>query len=199
MMKPGMTTTAAATAAAAIVAGAAAMFYLDPNAGRMRRARTRDRVVGFGHDAGHAVLAQGRRAADNLRGTAARGRSLFSDSKPASDWTLRQRIRSRLGRVTSRPRSIDVQVDRGFVCLQGHVPADEVGAVMKVVGSTPGVDRVDNLLSPVEPADLREEARNAGTWRPTTLVSLIAIAALAGLACTSAGRRLVEDASEYWT
>lgn len=198
-MKTGMTATAAATAAAAVVAGAAAMFYLDPKAGRTRRARARDRVVGLSHDAGHAVLAQGRRAADHLRGTAARSRSLFGDSPPANNWTLRQRIRSRLGRVASRPRSIDVQVDRGFVCLQGRVPADEVGAVMRVVSSTPGVDRVDNLLSPVEPTDLLVEDQSGATWRrPTTLVGLIAIAALAGLACTPAGRRLFEDARDHW-
>lgn len=196
-MKTRMTATAAATAAAAVVAGAAAMFYLDPKAGRMRRARTRDRVVGLSHEAGNAVVAQSRRAADHLRGTAARGRSLWGDSPPAGDWTLRQRIRSRLGRVASRPRSIDVQVDRGFVCLQGRVPADEVGAVMKAVSATPGVDRVDNLLSPVEPADLQAEKHN-GAWRPTTLVGLVAIAALAGLACTPTGRRLFEDASDYW-
>jgi hypothetical protein len=174
------------------------MFYLDPTAGRTRRARTRDRVVGLSHDAGHAVLAQGRRAADHLRGTAARGRSLFADSPTANNWTLRQRIRSRLGRVASRPRSIDVQVDRGFVCLQGRVPADEVGAVMKVVSATPGVDRVDNLLSPIEPTDLHADDQSGGAWRPTALVGLIALAALAGLACTPAGRRLFEDASEYW-
>lgn len=197
-MRPGMTAATAATAAAAVVAGAAAMFYLDPTTGRTRRARTRDRVVGLSHDAGHAVLAQSRRAADHLRGTAARTRSLWTDSQPPNDWTLRQRIRSRLGRVASRPRGIDVQVDQGCVCLQGRAPADEVGAIERVVASTPGVDRVDNLLSAIDPADLSNADEGRHAW-PGLLVGLIAVAALVGFACTPAGRRTYDAATSYWS
>src|SRR4030095_8355876 len=151
----------AVTAAAAAAAGAAAMYYLDPMTGRRRRAIVRDRPVGLSHEAGPYALAQGRRAADHLRGAAARGRAMLWRSPPASDAQLRERIRSRLGRISSRPRAIEVDVDQGCVCLRGVIAADEVGPLLTLVSSLPGVERVDNLLIPDEPPDLPEGSAHA--------------------------------------
>lgn len=76
--------------------GAAAMYYMDPTTGRRRRALVRDRAVALSHDAGHRAKAQGRRAADHLRGVAAWSRSMLWHT-PVSDDTLRERVRARLG------------------------------------------------------------------------------------------------------
>jgi len=111
-------------------------------------------------------------------------------SAPASDGQLRDRIRSRLGRIASRPRAIDVDVDQGCVCLRGVIAADEVGPLLTLVSSMPGVERVDNLLIPEEPSDLREEIQHSRRrWRAGSLVALLALASLACVARLPAARR----------
>lgn len=129
---------------AALAAGAAAMYYLDPQMGRRRRALVRDRLVAVSHDAGGYAQAKGRRAGDRLKGAWAH---MAGSSAPSSDAQLRERIRARLGRTISHPRAVQVQVDGGQVCLRGDILAQELDDLLTTVSGMRGVRGVDNQLA----------------------------------------------------
>jgi BON domain len=196
----------AATLAA--TTGAAAMYYLDPTTGRRRRALVRDRAVGVSHDAGHYALAQGRRAADHLKGAAARGRSLLHRSPPTSDGKLHDRVRAQLGRVVTHPRAVEVDVEQGCVCLRGHVLANEIGALLDEVSSVPGVERVEHqLMVHEQPAGVPELQGRAGLERRKIRTPLIALllgvplclALAAAVAQSSRQRRFLRWRPGRWT
>ncbi|WP_157666602.1 BON domain-containing protein [Bordetella genomosp. 13] len=139
---------------AALAAGAAAMYFLDPDMGRRRRALVRDKTSANYHNAGRYVRAQRRHLANHLRGAAAQ---IKGSPQPESDQQLEGRVRTRLGRLVSRPGAIEVTVTDGSVCLGGRVPASEhpglVDAVMAVEGVFEVLDRMqvqgvpDNVTS----------------------------------------------------
>lgn len=126
--------------------GAGAMFYLDPDQGRRRRAQVGDRVSGVRHDTREYVARQRKRGADRLNGMLARMRSRLED-RPLSDQQLHGRLRSRLGRAVSYPHAIETEVEQGRVQLRGHVLADEFNVLMTEIWSLPGVAAVDSQLS----------------------------------------------------
>ncbi len=195
------------TATLAATTGAAAMYYLDPTTGRRRRALVRDRAVGASNDAGHYALAQGRRAADHLKGAAARGRSLFRRSAPISDGKLHDRIRAHLGRVVTHPRAIEVDVEQGCVCLRGHVLVNEIAALLDEVTSVAGVERVENQLTVHEqPTGVPELQGRAGFERRTMtgpltallLVVPLCLALAAAVAQSSRRRRFLQWRPTRW-
>ena len=132
--------------AAAFAAGAAAMYYLDPETGRRRRALVRDRGIAARHDLEDYAIATSRRASDKLQGAAARTRSRVS-REPVDDEQLHERIRSKLGRVVERPGDIEVQVRDGYVVLSGSADEEEIDQLVSAVTAIKGVEGVDNLVS----------------------------------------------------
>lgn len=138
---------------AALAAGAAAMYYFDPAMGRARRTLLRDKLVGASHDAARRLRGEARYAADHVKGVLVTGHlDRVSRSDPQSDPQLRERIRSRLGRLVSHPRAIEVEVDGGVVRLSGAVLAKELDGLLSQVRDMPGVSRVFNALSAHENA-----------------------------------------------
>jgi hyperosmotically inducible periplasmic protein len=132
--------------AVAFAAGAAAMYYLDPVAGRRRRAMTRDQGVAAGREVEDFARAKSKRAADRVHGVKARTRAHLSD-EPIDDLQLHERIRSKLGRLVDDASAVTVQVSDGHVVLSGHVNEEEVDSVADAVASMRGVQSVDNQLS----------------------------------------------------
>jgi hypothetical protein len=134
--------------AAGIAAGAAAMFFFDHVSGGRRRALVRDKIVGSGHDAAYATQAKAKRAADHLKGLFVTKRlDRVTRSAPESDQQLHDRIRARLGRVVSHPKSVHVGVNDGRVTLTGHILSKEVSQVLDEVKHSTGVTAVDNQLT----------------------------------------------------
>ena len=132
--------------AAAFAAGAAAMYYLDPETGRRRRAMVRDRGIAARHDLEDYASATTKRASDKLQGAAARTRSRVS-REPVDDEQLHERIRSKLGRVVERPGDSEVQVRDGYVVLSGSADEEEIDQLVSTVAAIKGVEGVDKLLS----------------------------------------------------
>lgn len=133
---------------AAAAGAATVMYYFDPDMGRRRRALLRDRLVGTSHDAGRALRGQARYAADHARGVLATGNlDRVSEREPQNDAQLRDRVRSRLGRLVSHPGAIDVQVDGGVVRLSGDVLAKELDGLLTQVRDMVGVSRVINAMT----------------------------------------------------
>jgi hypothetical protein len=133
--------------AAGIAAGAMAMYFFDVVSGRRRRALLRDKIVGAGHDAAYFAQAKGKRAVDHMRGVfATRHLDRVTRTEPLSDQQLQYRIRARLGRVVSHPKSVHVDVNQGRVSLTGHILSKELDKLLNEVRHNVGVVAVDNQL-----------------------------------------------------
>ncbi len=194
-----------ATAATALLLGAGAMYYLDPDKGRRRRALARDQAMSAGRSASELARVTGRRAWNRSRGLAAQGRARLHPAEAPSDGQLHDRIRSRMGRSVSHPRAIHVQVTDAEARLDGDILSDELDGLLSAVAATPGVREVDNRLRVHDAPDgvsaLQGSGRRIGdVSRPVSMLSTIALAAapvaiLVGVASRSrsAGNGVAHD------
>lgn len=132
--------------ATAFAAGAFAMYMLDPQTGRRRRALVREKAVAAGHDAQRLARGTSRHTANQLRGAAAEMRSQVNET-PLSDRQLRERIRSELGRLVDQPGQVEVNVGNGFVTLSGSTKPSEMERLIAAVSAMQGVEHVENRLS----------------------------------------------------
>jgi len=127
--------------AGAFGVGALTMYLADPDRGKRRRALIKDACV---HSA-HELQRFGRRLQKDLenrvQGTIAEHHHPVSDEQ-VSDAVLKQRIRSALGRVLSRPRAVQVSCTKGSVYLAGWVFAHEVDDLNRTTRAIPGVKEV---------------------------------------------------------
>ena len=137
--------------AAAFAAGAALMYYLDPVAGRRRRALVRDRGLSVGHDAEHFARAKSRHAVDRAQGLVARARAGLSHA-PVDDGQLHGRIRTRLGRLVAHPGEVSIEVNGGQAVLRGHASDAEIEDLTAALVAMRGVEHVDNRLAADSPA-----------------------------------------------
>jgi CBS domain-containing protein len=127
--------------------GAGLMYFLDPQRGRRRRALVRDSSVRLTHKLRDAADVTRRDLSNRYQGVKSKAQSLFSSShQPHSDEQLKARIRSQLGRVSSHPRAIEVEVHDGRVTLRGPVLSDEAQRVFDAVSAIRGVQHVDNQM-----------------------------------------------------
>lgn len=122
----------------AAAAGALAMYYLDPDLGARRRALLAELV--------RSGLPGGERGG---RGHARRRQRAYlrPAGDPQGDAELRDRIQSRLGRLVSHPRAIQVGVENGVVRLSGRVLAKERDGLLEQVREIPGVQKLVNAMS----------------------------------------------------
>jgi hypothetical protein len=185
---------------AGVGVGAAIAFILDPDRGARRRALVRDKVVHGARTTKEAVNATICDMSNRARGIAAATRARWSNGR-VDDVKLLERVRAKLGRVSSHARAIDVQVTDGEVTLRGPILADELDNVLATTRSVPGVALVISELEPHESAErvpsLQGKGRVAGSrldilqsnWAPATraLVGVSALAA-AGVAVAYARR-----------
>ena len=125
--------------------GAAAMYFLDPQAGRRRRARTRDKAEHAARKLRHAYDVTARDTHHRMMGLQAVGRRLLR-REGADDQTLVGRVRAALGRYVSHPHAIEVEAHNGEVSLRGPILGHEVPALLKAVKAVSGVQRVSNQL-----------------------------------------------------
>ena len=128
--------------------GAAAMYFLDPQAGRRRRVRTRDkaeRVARRVRDAYDVTVRDTQHRAMGLQAQAGALRRRLR-GEPVDDETLAGRVRATLGRYVSHPHAIEVNVSGGEVSLGGPILEREVPGFLRAVKHVRGVRRVANQL-----------------------------------------------------
>src|SRR5262249_1793224 len=137
---------------AAAAVGAAALYFLDRERGRGRRAA-------FSRKAGRltASLAgsASRYAGDvqrRLKGIAREAWN-YPPRRPPDDRVLEERIRSRMGRIVAHPHRIHVASERGTVSLWGAAAENEVRKLVHAVETMPGVVEILNHLERLEPAE----------------------------------------------
>lgn len=168
--------------------GAGLMYLLDPDRGRARRARVRDRVAHATTVARRAAGTAQRDVANRAAGAAARVRHAFQGDA-VDDTVLLERVRARMGRRVSHPHAIDVDAADGIVVLRGPILRSEVEGLLDAVRHVRGVRDVISDLDvhesphnvPALQGGRMVAPRGAPGWRPTTrLVTGTTGAALAG-------------------
>jgi osmotically-inducible protein OsmY len=86
-----------------------------------------------------------RHVGNHARGLLAEAGSHFC-REVVSDETLTARVRSKLGRVVSRPEDVEVMASEGTVTLRGIVRTEEYDDLFRGVSKVRGVRGVENQL-----------------------------------------------------
>ncbi|HEX6354978.1 SRPBCC family protein [Actinophytocola sp.] len=128
-------------AAAAVGAGAAIEYVFDPDRGRARRARLRDKAVHTTTKLNDGRRVLGRDMAGRGRGVVANARYLVAGRRVEDD-VLHERVRAELGRHVTHPHAVGVHVENGVVTLTGDIRADEEQRTRRALRRVPGVKRV---------------------------------------------------------
>lgn len=134
------------TFAAGITVGAGAVYFLDPELGRRRRALFRDRLGRLERQAQEDVDAAARDLSNRARGAVARLESRLERDGDAPDDLILARVKSCLGHTVSHPRSIAVEAHDGRVVLSGPVLSDEEWDLVRSVRRVPGVKDVESYI-----------------------------------------------------
>jgi osmotically-inducible protein OsmY len=132
--------------------GAGLMYLLDPQGGGRRRALARDKAMHVLRKGGEAARKRSRDLGNRTKGFVAEARSSLRQSE-VDDEILRDRVRSKIGRVVSHPAAIEVAAANGCVVLSGPVLASEVDRLLSTVRSVKGVCGVENRLEVHEQAE----------------------------------------------
>ena len=132
--------------------GAFAMYFLDAQSGRRRRARTRDRLARAARVVNEAGKVTARDTAHRAQGMLADAKRLFRRDD-VTDEALVGRVRSALGRVVSHPHAVEVGAGGGHVTLEGPVLAHEVRQLLRAVRNVPGVRAVADHLTVYDDAE----------------------------------------------
>ena len=178
------------------VVGVALMYFWDPNSGRRRRARTRDKVVHAARLVNEGAKVTARDTVHRAQGAWAEAKRLFNPEEELDDEALAGRVRAALGRMVSHPHAIEVTAGGGHVTLMGPILSYEVRPLLKAVRRVAGVRAVSDQLTVYnEPGDVPAlqggEPRTGErfellqeNWSPTARVAVGGVGAALMLAAT---------------
>jgi hypothetical protein len=138
---------------AGIAAGVGLMYFLDPRGGPRRRSKLAQRAERALHEVEGSVGAGARDLSHRARGLAHEAK-VRVEGEEVSDAVLAERVRAKLGRLTSHPRAIEVAVRDGRVELSGPVFRAEHAQVVRGVRWVRGVRGIEDRLQPREGTDV---------------------------------------------
>jgi uncharacterized membrane protein/uncharacterized protein YwbE len=149
-----------------VALGAAAMYFFDPQAGRRRRARARDKIEHTRRQLHGAYDVTVRDVQHRAQGLQSMVRRLVRREERVADETLVGRVRAILGRYVSHPHAIEVSAGDGLVTLSGPILEAEVHALLGVVKHVPGARGVESRLivhkEPGNVSSLQDGVRRRG-------------------------------------
>jgi osmotically-inducible protein OsmY len=132
----------AGLAVAGVGAGMLTEYLLDPDRGRARRARLRDKTTHTAREVNDGLGGLSHNLSNRGRGMAMAARYRVT-GRWADDAVLHDRVRAELGRCVSHPHAIQVRVEGRTVTLVGDVLADEEKTAQHAIKRIPGVKFVD--------------------------------------------------------
>jgi uncharacterized membrane protein len=106
----------------------------------------RDKTIHYWNRSGQILETTERNVRDRFTGISAELRARVEGEEFVPDFILAERVRSKLGRVASHPRAIDVLATDGRVILGGFVLEEELQRVLSAVHGLRGVHEVENRL-----------------------------------------------------
>lgn len=137
-----------------VLYGAGAMYFLDPERGRRRRAMVGNRVTRLSHEAEDLWQKGCRDLVNRGSGLAAEARRFVSENS-AEDSVVANRVRAALGHHLVDSRSVEVDAYEGEVTLRGTVRPGEPERLLPALEKIPGVRIVHSGLrvggAPVAP------------------------------------------------
>jgi uncharacterized membrane protein len=129
------------------------MYFYDPRQGRRRRARLRDRAHHVLARAEDLVSKAERDTANRVHGLAERIR--HGRGGDAAEVIVEARVRAQIGRLTSHPAAIRVDVrGGGVVVLSGPILASEARRLVRRIRRVAGVHAVTDFLERHDKPDL---------------------------------------------
>src|SRR5262249_44359589 len=138
----------------------------DPQRGKARRARLRDKAVRTVHQVEDVARGRTMDTAHRVAGALAEARSALSPERPDDD-IVRERVRARIGRLVEHPHELETNVQDGVVLLAGRVSSGELPALLARVRVVRGVRQIDNRLDvhegPARPMGARQLKRRLWT------------------------------------
>ena len=149
---------------AASALGAAVAYFFDPDRGRGRRAKTKDRVTATFRRLRKRGGRMARKAESEAYGALQRATHAAPENPPTDDETLKQKVQTELfGKPEVAKGKIVVNVEDGIVALRGEVASSEqMTELAQMALRVPGVAGVQNLLHlPQEPPPNKAAAREA--------------------------------------
>ena len=126
--------------------GAALMYFLDPDRGKTRRIKARDKAEAAINKVTDAAVRANRDFRNRAAGVAIETRNLFKQEE-VPDTVLVERVRARLGRVCSDIASLNINAQDGVISLEGSIPVNEANRALRLARLVRGVKKVDNSLS----------------------------------------------------
>ena len=172
--------------------GAGLMYLFDPDRGRRRRALVRDKGHRWSRETAEFAGAAARDMRNRAIGMGAAAKSWIQPTPLASDRTLIERVRGKLGQFSRHASAIDVHATDGTVTVSGPVLEDEFDGICNAIARIPGVAQIFNRLerhrTPDVPALQGPQERKPGprfalmqsNWSPTarTAAALMGTAAM---------------------
>jgi osmotically-inducible protein OsmY len=131
-------------------AGAAAMYFLDPNRGKARRAMCRDKAFSFYKKSLRMFHKKVDDLENRIHGMEMELKHSLEEEGQVGDEKLAARIKAKLGRVTAHVHPIEVLVNNGNVELKGRVLVDEVDRILCAIRTMGGVKNVANHMAMFE-------------------------------------------------
>jgi hypothetical protein len=130
--------------------GAGVMYFMDPDRGRARRARTKDQLAGFVR---HKLRRATRTVEREVHYAGGRAEGLLAKAaggghyRPESQADLREHLKQVIAELQFPTSNVNVDVANGVATLRGQVETRaQAEAVVAKVGAVLGVERVENLL-----------------------------------------------------
>lgn len=127
---------------------AAAVYLLDPDRGRSRRAKLSDQAEAAARKTGEKIETQARYQKGKIQGLAHDLTEPFRPEEQFDDDTLTQKVRSEaLGRWGGAKKAVDIAVKDGVVTLKGNTTTELAEELVGLVESVPGVVSVEDELT----------------------------------------------------
>lgn len=141
-------TTAASGAAGALLLGLGAMWLMDPDRGRARRAWIGQKTNRLLNETSKFMRATGRHMANKSKGYYHESRKAVGSAGQAiTDSSIAESIRSSLGKLGLKSSSsVGVECTSGCVTLTGRCVAEDVDVIIATTRGTYGVDNVVNNM-----------------------------------------------------
>jgi hypothetical protein len=125
--------------------GAAAMYVLDPEAGKTRRAVLKDKAVSLAHKEGEMLSKAGRDLRNRAKSIKPRiAAAMRRESQ--DDRKLAHRVCSKAGRALTHPGAVEVSAKDGRITLRGDILKSEVPTLLSAAEACKGVNQIDNQL-----------------------------------------------------
>ena len=126
--------------------GALAMYFYDPERGKVRRLMLQQQTTSKATHLAQDLAGKTEDVLNRTKGAVARASSAFACHSADDDQVIAERVRSRIGHVTPHAHAVEAKVIKGIVTLAGALSDEERHRVLAEVSGTPGVRAVEDQL-----------------------------------------------------